>query len=373
MFKGIKIRLFPTEEQVIKLWKSIGTARWVWNWGISYNNKLYSKENRFAFDCELKKEFTKVRNSGEYIWLKEVAAKVPAVTLITLGNSYKRYFSMRKRGLKVGLPKFKKKGKCKDSFGLDNSTIVFYEDGIQILKIGYIKFKSDISLNELQKIKIYDPRITFSHGKWIFSCSIEIQNNKIELNNYSVGIDLGVKTLAVASCDGKFYKAKNINKSYKMIRLNKQLKHKQREFARKEKDSNNRKKALCSVQKCYEKITNIRKNYAHQVTRKIINLNPKRIIMEDLNVQGMLKNKHIARAILEQGFYRFREFVRYKSEQNGIEFCLVDRYYPSSKKCSFCGHVVKKLSLSQRIYKCPICGLEIDRDENASLNIEKAM
>ena len=373
MMKGFKIRLFPTEEQAVKLWQAIGTSRWVWNWGIAYNNDLYSMEKRIAFEYELKREFTKVRNSGEFPWLKDVAAKVPAITLLTLGKAYKQCFSKRKKGLTAGLPKFKKKGKSKDSYGLDAETVLFYDDGVQILKVGHVKFKSNIPLADLQSTKIYNPRITFSAGKWILSFSKEVSAVPIQLHEYSVGIDLGVKTLAVASCDGKIYKAKNINRSHRVVRLTRQLKHKQRALARKQKGSANRRKALRAVQKCYQRITNIRRNYTHQVTKKIVDLNPKTIIMEDLNVQGMMKNKHLARAIAEQNFFTFKEFVRYKAEEKRIEFRLVDRFYPSSKTCSSCGHIVENLPLSQRTYRCPVCGLEIDRDENAARNLEKAV
>jgi putative transposase len=368
--KGFVIRLFPTEEQEQKLWQSIGTARWVWNWGVAFNLNHWKETGKILFEYELKKEFTKLRNSGEFPWLKEVAAKVPAMTLLNLGKSYKQCFSKRKKGMEAGLPKFKKKGKAKDTFGLDGETVKFHKDGVQIPMIGHIRFKSEFSLEELQSTKIWSPRITFNRGKWLLSFALEFETSKPQLSSNSVGIDLGIKTLAVASCDGKIYKAKNINRNHKVIRRRKQLKHQQRSLSRKQKGSNNRKKALMKVQKCYAKIADIQRNHVHQVTTKIVNLLPQKIVLEDLNVQGMMKNRHLARAISEQNFFTFREFIKYKAEDRGIEVVLADRFFPSSKTCSSCGHKVEKLLLNQRVYKCPVCGLEIGRDENAARNLE---
>lgn len=373
MMKGIKIRLFPTDEQIVKLWQAVGTARWAWNWAVKLNRDTYAATGKILFEYDLKKEFTKVRNSGEYPWLKDVAAKVPATALLDLGTAYKQCFSKHKKGMTAGLPKFKKKGRSKDSYGIDAETVKFYEDGVQLQKVGHVKFKSNISLTDLQQMKIYNPRINFSCGKWILSLTHEVDVPAMKLNEYSVGIDLGVKTLAVVSCDGKFYKAKNISRSHKVVRLTKQLKHKQRALARKQKGSANRRKVLKDVQQCYQKIANIRKDHAHKVTKKIVDLKPKTIVMEDLNVQGMMKNKRLARAIAEQGFYRFRQYIEYKAAECGIAVRYADRFYPSSKTCSSCGAVKKDLKLSDRIYRCPVCGLVMDRDENASKNLEKAV
>lgn len=273
---------------------------------------MYASEKRIALEYELKKEFIKVRNSGEFPWLKEVASKVPAMTLMTLGQSYRQCFAKRKKGLEAGLPRFKAKGAGKDSFGLDVSTVRFYKDGVSVSKIGRIRFKSSIPLEVLRNAKVYNPRITFTAGKWILSLAmptdqfsvissqlkeqVTAENLQLTTSNLQraagdcaspAGIDLGVKTTAVVSCGGKIYKAKNINRSHRMVRRTKQLKHQQRALAQKKKGSKNRKKALHTVRQCHRKLTNIRRDYTHKVTRKIINLNPKVIVLEDLNVQGM--------------------------------------------------------------------------------------
>ncbi|GHT02224.1 hypothetical protein AGMMS50276_31970 [Synergistales bacterium] len=235
-----------------------------------------------------------------------------------------------------------------------------------------LELGSDVTLEQLQAIKLYNTRISFEDGKWTLSFSREVDPQPTKLNDYSVGIDLGVKTLAVVSCDGKFYKTKNINKSHKVRRLEKQLKRRQRALSRKQKGSN-RVKARLKVAKTYSELRNIRRNHLRQTTRKIVNLLSQRIVLEDLNVQGMLKNNHLAKAISEQNFYEFRRQIDYKSKMQGTKIILADRFFPSSKLCSNCGSKKDKLLLSERTYKCPVCGFELDRDENAARNLEKVV
>jgi putative transposase len=374
MLKGFKVRLFPTKEQEEKLWKSVGTARWVWNWGVAFNQELYAKEKRFALEYELKKEFTKIRNSEEFFWLKEVSRKVGDIALLDLGTAFRHFFKKHKKGEKGGFPKFKSRARTKPSFGLDAFTVMFYEEGVQLLKIGHVKFRSNHDILTLMDAKLYNTRVSYSNHKWILSFSAEVQKPLPPvLNDFSVGIDLGIKTLAVVSCQGKFYKAKNINKSHKAKRLEKQLKHLQRAFSRKKEGSNNRKKALWKMQDKYSKIANIRRDNLHKVTTKIVEMLPKRIVIEDLAVQNMMKNKHLAKAISQMEWGTFRTILECKAKERGIEIQVADPFFPSSKTCSNCGNVKEKLSLNERVYKCPVCGLVMDRDENAARNLEKAV
>jgi putative transposase len=374
MLKGFKIRLFPTKEQEEKLWKSVGTARWVWNWGLNFRIELYKNEGKSIGSYDLKKEFTKVRNSEGMEWLKEVSAKVASTAIFDLDEAYKAFYRIAKKGKKAGFPKFKSRGKSKPSFGLDAQTVIFYKDGVQLQKIGHVKYKSELGpLRDIPDLKIYNTRIQHTQNdKWILSFSTEIPEQVLKLHSYSVGIDLGVKTLAVVSCQGKFYKAKNMNRSYKLVRLEKQLKHHQRALSRKKKASKNRKKALKKVQKTYSRISNIRHDYTHKITTKVVNMLPQRIVIEDLNVQGMMKNRRLAKAVSQQNFYKFRSQLEYKCKERGIELKVADKFFPSSKTCSNCGRVKQELKLSDRIYKCE-CGLVLDRDENASRNLEKVV
>ena len=215
-------------------------------------------------------------------------------------------------------------------------------------------------------------------NKYFISFGLECENQTRELNDYSMGIDLGVKDLAVISYGENSLVFHNINKSSKVKKLYRELKHLQRSISRKYETNkqgnkyvktNNIIKAEEKLRKINKKISDIRNNYIHQTTHKLIELLAKRVVMEKLNVLGMMKNKHLAKVIGEQNFYKFIEYMKYKCEWNGIEFIQVDRFYPSSKKCSCCGNIKKDLKLSDRVYVCK-CGLNIDRDLNAAVNLK---
>lgn len=367
--KGYSLRLFPTRSQEDKLWQSAGVARWVWNWGLSLNQDLYAKEKKVLAEYDLKKEFTKVRNSGEFPWLKDVSRQVANNALIDLGQAYKNFYRGLKKGQKAGLPRFKSKVKSSPSFCLNSDRV--YDDGkgaLQLEKIGHVRFKSDLNLSG---VRLWNTRVRFSNGKWILTFSLENEDRKPKLSDCNMGIDVGVKSLAVVSCGGRKRRFKNINRSHKVRRLEKQQEHKQRALSRKTKGSKSRKKALMAVQRIYGRLKNIRHDYTHKVTTSIVQMLPRVIVLEDLNVQGMMKNTHLAKKIAEQNFYKFRAFIEYKAKEHGVAVKLADRFYPSSKTCSCCGHVLKGLKLSDRVYRCPECGLELDRDFNAARNLEK--
>ena len=247
----------------------------------------------------------------------------------------------------------------------------------QIYKIGIVKFKTDFNFPVDKKI-FSNVRLSKESNKYFISFGLECENQARQLNDYSMGIDLGVKDLAVVSYGDNSLVFHNINKSSKMKKLDKNLKHLQRSISRKYEankqgnqyiKTNNIMKAEEKLRKMYRKISNIRYNYIHQTTHKLIELLPKRVVMEKINALGLMKNKHLAKAIKEQTFNNFIECMKYKCKWNGIEFIQVDRFYPSSKKCSCCGNIKKDLKLSDRVYVCK-CGLNIDRDLNAAINLK---
>ena len=230
-----------------------------------------------------------------------------------------------------------------------------------------------------------NPRITHDGTYWYLSVGYEVPTVPTELTTKSLGIDLGIKELAVVS-NGKVYK--NINKEKRIRSLEKRLNREQRKVSRmlrnntKEYDKNkkpiwirplreckNIQKQNAKIRKIYKKLTDIRENYLHQTTSEIVKTKPSRIVMEKLNVKGMMKNKHLAKSIASQKFYEFIRQIKYKCEAHGIEFLQADRFYPSSKTCSCCGHIKKDLKLKDRVYHCEHCGLTIDRDYNASINL----
>lgn len=381
--KGIKIRLYPTEEQELLMWKSAGVARFSYNWGLAYLNNYYEEHKKSFSIWNLRKEFTKLRNSGEFPWLKEVSSEIPQQALKDLGDAFDRFFKH------IGdYPKFKKKGKCTVSFFHLNNKFVVKENMIKLEKIGFVKMKDEDRLTKgnykKYKIKVSNPRIKHNGRYWYLALAIEDEKvEEVELTGESIGVDLGIKELAVVSNIDKPFE--NINKTTRVKKLNKKLKKFQRRVSRKYdklksgkafakgerlKKTSNIIKLERKINILYKKITNIRENHIHQTTNTIVKTKPSRIVVEDLNVKGMMKNRHLAKAVQEQSFYKFTSTLEYKSKKIGIEFVKANRWFPSSKTCSACGNIKKDLKLSDRIYKCE-CGLILDRDKNASYNLAK--
>lgn len=282
-------------------------------------------------------------------------------------------------------PKFKSKKKSFPSFYNDSFKIEFTNTHVKIEKLSY-KIKGNkrkfnlVKLAEKNRIltncKYYNPRITYDGLHWWISVGIDYKDsNKTNLNE-GIGIDIGVKDLAICS-DGNIYK--NINKSNKVKKIQKKRRMLQRQISKKYLKNkkgenycktNNIIKSEKQLKKVSKRLTNIRRNYLHQITIEIINREPMFIAMEDLNVKGMMKNKHLAKAVQEQCFYEFYRQMEYKSDWNNIKFVVVDRWYPSSKTCSDCGYIKKDLNLSDREWICPECGVLHDRDYNASVNLK---
>ena len=224
--------------------------------------------------------------------------------------------------------------------------------------------------NRNNKHGFYNARVSLENNKWILSLAMDVQEEKPKLNYY-VGVDLGVKTLATISCNGEKSTILNINKSKEVKRLEKRLRREQRQAARRIKKSSNQIKAYKQINKTYTRLRNIRRNHNHKATFKIISMLPLAIGIEDLNISGMLKNKHLAKAIQDCSFYEILRQLEYKAAFKGIKIIKADRFYPSTKRCSRCGHIHGSLTLKDRTYKCNKCNLTIDRDFNASLNLEK--
>ena len=384
MIKAIKVRLYPTKIQEELMFKSAGIARFSYNWGLAFLNKYYEENNRTLSIAELRKEFTKIRNDEEFSWLKEVSSEIPQQALKDLGESFKKFF--RKES---SFPRFKKKGKCEVSFFHLNNKFIVKDKYIKLEKIGYVKMKDEGRLPlgnyKKDKIKVLNPRIKFNGKFWYLSLALEVRDtDNTELTDKSIGVDLGIKDLAIVSNIDKPFK--NINKSKEVRRLNKKLIRLQRQVSRKydmlkDKKVFEKGKKLIKTQNIiklerkirlvHKKITDIRLNHIHQTTNTIVKTKPCRVVLENLNVKGMMKNKYLSKAISEQCFNKFITILEYKCKWNGIEFVKADRFYPSSKMCSCCGTIKKDLRLKDRTYICSNkeCNLVIDRDKNASINL----
>lgn len=378
MIKGFKVRLFPNEAQTLLLWKHINASRFVWNYALAEQFNRYKNGEKHLNKYGMRDIFIALKQSEEYAWLKEVSAHTIGNVCIDLDKAYTSFFK------KVsGRPKFKKKGKCKNTFPVRYENVYFANNCVNIEKIGKIKYRSDKELPQGRNVcKFTNPRIAFENNKWILSFGMECESQTRELNDFSVGIDLGVKELAVVAYGEKYKVYKNINKSKRVKTLKHRLVHLQRKVSRKYETNNKHKvydtkwhksngilKTEEQIRKIYNQLSNIRKDYTHQTTHKIVSLLPKRVVMEDLNVSGMMKNRHLSKAIAEQMFYEFIRQMKYKCEYNGIEFVQVDRFYPSSKTCHKCGCIKHDLKLSDRTYTCSECGEVIDRDLNAAINL----
>ncbi|HBI6899004.1 TPA: transposase, partial [Clostridium perfringens] len=245
---------------------------------------------------------------------------------------------------------------------------------VNIEKVGWIKTNEQLPIG----VKYSNPRISYDNKYWYISVGIEIEKEQIkeDLTDVSLGIDLGLKDLAICS-DGTVFK--NINKSNVVRKIEKRLKRLQRQVSRKyEKNKKGKEyvktkniiKLEKNIQQIHRRLANIRNNYLHKTTTSIVKTKPYRVVIEDLNVKGMMKNKHLSDAIRKQGFYEFKRQLEYKCKFRGIELVVVDRFYPSSKTCSQCGEIKKDLKLKDRVYNCS-CGLSIDRDLNASINLSR--
>ena len=366
-----KIRLKPTKEQEEIMWKSVGVMRFIYNWTLNKQEINYKNGGKFITDGIIRKELTQLKKT-KLSWLKEVSNNVAKQAVKDCCNAYKNFF----KGL-AKKPKFKNKKRSRPSFYNDTCKLkVKNNKTILLEKIGWIK-----TAEQLPICKYYNPRITYDNKYWYISVGIDIELEKQQLSNISLGIDLGLKDLAICS-DGKVFK--NINKTKKVKKLEKRLKQKQRKCSKKYELNKIKKegggscqfiktKNIIKIEKdirlLHRKLANIRNNYLHQVTTSIAKTKPYRIVIEDLNVSGMMKNKYLSDSIRKQCFRKFRQYLTYKTELYGIELVIADRWYPSSKTCSQCGSIKKDLKLKDRVYRCPHCGAVIDRDYNAALNL----
>lgn len=372
MYKGYKIRLYPTKEQEILFKKHIGCCRFIYNYMLDLQNKNYEAGNKYLKKFDMIKLLTPLKKIKEFSWLNEISNHSLQIVCGDLNNAFMRFFNKISN-----YPKFKSKHKSKLKFPVRIDYLYFKSETlVNIERCGKVKYKSDFKFPiGIRVCKFINPRIENKNGKWLLSFAMEYENQVQNTNDFSMGIDLGIKELAVVSCNNQEYVFHNINKSKKMRDIEKRMKHVQRSMSRKfrqnKKHTNNYDRELIKLRKLYARQTNIRDNYLHQITRFLVNLSPKRVIMEKLDIVNMMKNKYLAKEIAEQKWYEFTRQMQYKCEWAGIEFVQVDKYYPSSKTCSHCGHIKKDLKLSDRTYKCSVCGLEIDRDLNAARNLEK--
>lgn len=379
MLRAYKIEIKPTKEQIEKINKTIGVCRFIYNFYIAHNKENYKNSGKFISGMEFSKWLNNdfIPNNKNYYWIKEVSSKAIKQLIMNGEKAFKKFFKKESN-----FPKFKKKNKSNVGIYLpkNNKTDFTLErHRLKIPTLGFVRLKEYgyISLNSIIK----SGTITKNCNRYYISILVEeeIENKNITNFTEGIGIDLGLKDFAVISTGETF---KNINKTKKIKDLKKSLKRQQRKLSRKYEGFKNRNKQkggnatrqnidkqILKVQKLHNKLTNIRTDYINKIINELVKTKPKFINMEDLNISGIMKNRHLSRAISEQKFYEFRTKLINKCHQNNIEVRLSNRFYASSKTCSCCGSIKKDLKLSDRIYKCTQCGTIIDRDLNASINL----
>ncbi len=379
MLKSFKTEINPTSVQITKIRKTIGTCRFVYNFYINHNKHLHDSGSGFmsgnSFSVWLNNAF--IPNNKEYSWIKDVSSKSVKRSILYAENAYKRFFNHLS-----GFPKLKKKSNSdvKMYFVRNNKTDCHCErHRINIPTLGWVRLKERGYIPTTKNgYIIRSGSVSICAGRYYVSVLMDVPDSNIGLlSDRGIGIDLGIKDLAICS-NGNIYK--NINKSKTLRNLEKKLRREQRCLSRKYENIKkggsthykNIQKQKLVIQRLYQRIRNIRTDYINKTVAEIVKTKPSYIAIEDLNVSGMMRNKHLSKAIASQKFYEFRTKLKSKCDTSGIELRIVDRWYPSSKLCHCCGHIKKDLKLSDRIYKCSNCGYVEDRDYNASLNIRDA-
>ena len=378
LLKSFKTEINPTEEQKVKIRKTIGTCRYIYNFYLAHNKELHDNGEKFmsgkSFSVWLNNEY--LPQNPDKLWIKEVSSKSVKRSIENGCVAFTRFFKHQS-----AFPNFKRKGKSdvKMYFVKNNPKDCRCErHRMNIPSLGWVRIKEKGYVPTTKDgYVIKSGHVSIKADRYYVSVLIEIPNNKIANNsNEGIGIDLGIKDFAIVS-NGKTYK--NINKSAKLKKLEKQLIREQRSFSRKYENLKkgestqraNIQKQKRVVQKLHHKIDNIRTDYINKTIAEIVKTKPSYITIEDLNVSGMMKNKHLSKAVASQKFYEFRTKLQAKCKENGIELRVVDRWYPSSKTCHCCGAIKKDLKLSDRIFQCD-CGYIEDRDFNAALNLRDA-
>ncbi len=349
--KAYRYELKPNKTQQRLLKKHSGCARFAWNWGLSERKALYEKEKRSTNAIELHRKLNSLK-PVEYLWMYEVSKCAPQEALRDLDKAFKNFFEGRAK-----YPKFKKKG-IHDSFRL-TGTIKVFEKSVQLPRLGKVRLKEKPKVNS----KILSATVSREADRWYVSLTVKEEIiNPEPLYTEPVGADLGLLDYIVLSNGEKIKPPKSLERKLKkLVKLSKQ-------FSRKEKGSNNSKKLAMKLARLHRKIKNERRNFLHKLTSRLAKTKSA-VVIEDLSVQNMIKNKRLSRSIADAGWGEFKRMLEYKTKWYGSELVVAPKFYPSSKKCSSCGYMFSELKLSMREWLCPGCNIYHDRDINAAKNL----
>lgn len=379
MIKSIKVMLLPNNVQKTRLFQHAGAARFMYNWALGREEENYESEGKFLTYYDLMKEVVLLKKTDEYAWLKDISSTTIQGAVKDATDAYINFFKKRAKH-----PRFKSKKNSSPSFAQTDQVIEFSDTHVKLSCLSNSLKKNRKQLNwvrlaEHGKIPVNkkhsNPRITFDGINWWISVGIEYPEKKYALSEEGIGVDLGIRDFAVCSDDSIY---PNINKTKTIKDLEKRKRRLQRSISRKyeqnKKDdeyvkTKNIIKSEKKLLKMQHRLNNIRKNYLHNTSKEIVGKNPKFICIENLDIQGMMKNKYLAKAIQEQSFYEFGRQLEYKSNFKGIPVIKADRYFASSKTCNCCGAIKKDLKPYQKTFRCE-CGNVIDVHKQAALNLK---
>lgn len=377
MIKGYRVQIIPNEEQKKNIIKFCNSARFAYNWAIATEKENYENGGKFISGYDLAKMFTNFKKEEGNEWLKEISGRATKIAILNAVVAYENFFKKRS-----GFPKFKSKKNSKMKCATHEGTIQFTSNKVRLEKLGWVKLAQKNRIPYGDNIKYSNPKIEYDKVNFWVSVGVEIIDNQDNDNpkTEAIGIDLGIKTLATCS-NGIINQKPNIKiEKKKLKRLQRKAsKHYQKMIEESNRTkikfqylpkSKNLLKLEKEINKIYQRINNILTTNIHTFTTSLIKLNPEAIVIEDLNIKGMIKNKHLSEKIKEAKFYEIRRQLEYKCKWSNVNLIIANRWFPSSKLCSGCGNKKEKLSLSERIYICEKCGIEIDRDFNAAINLK---
>jgi len=352
-----KIRIYPSNKAITYFVMCFGVARFAYNWALAQCKQDYSNGEKCPSGYDLSKRLNAVKIE-EFPWMQDVSKWAPQKAIYNLSDAFKRFF-----GKNAKFPKFKKKGKCRDSFYTGVGCFTVSGNRIKLPKIGWVRMSQELRFPGRPLSAV----VSRKSGRFFVSIHVEVSDDWVYphtcKSQVSVGVDLGIKDLAVLS-NGEVFSGP------KSLRVNEgKIKRIQRALSRKRKGSKNRSKTMALLTRVHSKIRDIRRCYTHNLTSSLVR-DFRLIGIEDLNIRGMLKNHKLARSISDSGWFEFRRQLEYKSIFSGSVVATVDRFFPSSKMCSSCGEHKGTLQLSERKWTCAACGADHDRDVNAAKNIK---
>lgn len=385
MIKTYRVMLLQNNRQSTRFFQMAGAARYAYNWALARQKENHAAGGKFINSNSLSREFTSFRKQEGMEWLLTIPSNLTAIAIKDACEAFIRFFEGQSK-----FPRFKSKKRSKVAFANRNNKIKITATHVKLEKLALstkrnkqlLNFVRLAERNRIPKGIVYsNPRVSFDGLNWWLTLGVESEVN-YHSKTEGIGIDLGLKNFAVLS-DGVVYK--NINKDCEssqgrnIIRLEKRLSRLQRQVSRKyemNKDgqcfvkTKNIVKLENQILKIHQRLHNIRLYYLHDITSSIVGREPSYVVIEDLNVSGMMKNKHLAKSIQQQKFYEFRRILEYKCKLNEITWIVADRFFPSSRMCLECGEIKKDLRLKDRLFKCSHCGHVMDRDEQAALNLK---